>query len=45
MTDVLVYHKHKEQDPFHEQVGFHPKTIEEAEKLIKEHDIWQINYK
>lgn len=40
---LVVYHKHKGTDPFHEQLGMHPKTISEAQELIKNHDKWHLN--
>ncbi len=39
---LIVNHKHKDSDPFHEQPWFHPRSIEEAQELIKSHDAWQI---
>lgn len=39
---LIVNHKHKDSDPFHEQPWFHPRSIEEAQEMIKSHDAWQI---
>lgn len=33
---------HKEDYPFHEQAKMHPKTIMEAQELIKSHDKWHL---
>ncbi len=38
MKSIVVYHKHHEQDTFHEQPNMHPHSIEEAQRLIKKHD-------
>lgn len=40
---LVVHHKHKETDPFHVQPGFHPRTVMEAQELIKNHDTWYLN--
>ncbi len=40
---LVIHHKHKEEQPFHIQLNFHPKTVEEAQDLIKHHDTWQMN--
>lgn len=40
---LVIHHKHKDEQPFHTQLNFHPKTLEEAQDLIKKHDEWQMN--
>ena len=35
---IIVYHKHRDSDPFHKQKGYHPQTIAQAQDLIKDHD-------
>lgn len=40
---LIVYHKHRESDPPHIQLKFHPRNICEAQILIKNHDEWQLN--
>lgn len=40
---LVILHKHKEADPYHEQALMHPKTVAEAQDLIKAHDTWHIN--
>ena len=39
---LVIYHKHKEADPFHEQAMMHPRTVTEAQELIKKHDKWHL---
>ena len=39
---LVIHHKHKEKDPFHQQPYFHPRTLEEAQDMIKKHDTWQL---
>lgn len=40
---IIIHHKHNEKDPFHEQQRMHPKTIVEAQDMIKKHDEWHMN--
>ena len=40
---LVIYHKHNESDPFHAQPKFHPRTIIEAQEMIKSHDKWHLN--
>ena len=40
---IIVHHKHKDTDCFHVQRGIHPKTIAEAQNMIKSHDEWHLN--
>lgn len=40
---IVVHHKHKKEDNFHVQLRFHPRTIDEAQNLIIEHDLWHLN--
>jgi hypothetical protein len=42
-TSLIVYHKHRDKDPFHEQPNFHPKSVIDAQDMIKHHDIWHLN--
>ena len=37
----VISHKHNDNDPFHLQPGFHPRSIQEAQEMIKTHDTWQ----
>ncbi len=39
---LVISHKHKDKDPFHIQRGFHPKTVEDAQKKIMKHDLWHL---
>ena len=41
-SSIVVMHKHNEADPFHEQWNMHPKTVREAQWLIKDHDRWYL---
>lgn len=40
---LVILHKHKESDPYHKQALMHPKTVAEAQDMIKAHDIWHLN--
>lgn len=40
---LVISHKHKDEQPFHEQAMMHPRTVIEAQELIKEHDNFQLN--
>lgn len=45
-----IYHQHNKSDKPHTQPNFHPKNVIEAQLLIKDHDLYQIeergkNYK
>ena len=42
---LIILHRHKDSDPFHEQIRFHPSTVTQAQDLIKEHDTWVLNGK
>jgi len=42
---LIVNHKHKDSDPYHEQPGFHPLTIKQAQDMIKNHDAWVMETK
>lgn len=37
-----IQHKHKDRDPFHVQLRWHPKSIKEAQDKIKSRDRWQL---
>ncbi len=41
----VISHKHKASDPFHLQPRMHPKTVEEAQEMIKDHDRWVLEKK
>ena len=38
-----IYHKHHSSESFHRQKRMHPRTIFEAQTMIKSHDEWHIN--
>jgi hypothetical protein len=40
---LLINHKHKESQPFHPQNRYHPRSVADAQRLIREHDVWQMN--
>ena len=42
---LVVYHKHKANQPYHIQKWFHPVTLVDAQKLIKSHDEWYLENK
>ena len=42
---LVIYHKHNENDAFHEQPNMHPKTVDEAQDMIKRHDEWFLEKK
>ena len=35
---LIVFHRHDSSGYFHVQSHYHPRTIEQAQNLIKEHD-------
>ncbi|MCR5670730.1 MAG: hypothetical protein K6G10_06960 [Butyrivibrio sp.] len=37
-TSLVLYHKHKEGYPFHEQPFIHPRTVQKAMEYIRNHD-------
>ncbi|SFU86682.1 hypothetical protein [Butyrivibrio sp. M55] len=39
---IVISHKHNDMDPFHIQPRVHPRSIQEAQDMIKAHDIWQL---
>ena len=39
---LVISHKHKDEQPFHEQGMMHPRTVLEAQKCIMEHDEWHM---
>ena len=41
-SSIIISHKHNDTDPFHEQAQMHPKSVDEAQLLIKDHDRWHI---
>ena len=40
---LIVLHRHKNSGDFHIQPHYHPRTIEQAQDLIKEHDEFHLN--
>lgn len=43
VCSLVVHHKHKINQEFHIQKQAHPRTILDAQRLIKEHDMWHLN--
>ena len=43
IVSIKLFHKHKDNDPFHEQPHIHPRNVAEAMEYIKTHDTWQYN--
>lgn len=41
--NLIISHKHNDMDPFHVQPCFHPKSVIDAQNMIKDHDIWHLN--
>ncbi|MCR5604636.1 MAG: hypothetical protein K6G27_13180 [Lachnospiraceae bacterium] len=41
--ELVVRHKHRDKDEYHIQPRFHPRNIDEAQKMIKDHDRWHLN--
>ena len=39
---IVISHKHNDEDPFHVQPRVHPRSIQEAQDMIKAHDMWQL---
>ncbi len=39
---LVIHHKHVDSDPFHDQLHLHPRTVIDAQRLIKEHDLFQM---
>ncbi len=40
---LVISHKHNDDDPFHEQPNMHPKTFTEAQEMIRKHDEWVLD--
>ncbi len=40
---LIIRHKHHDKDEYHEQLRYHPRTIEQAQSMIKAHDKWHLN--
>lgn len=40
---LIVLHRHENSGNFHVQLYYHPRTIEQAQDLIKEHDEFHLN--
>ena len=40
---LVVRHKHHDKDDYHMQLRCHPRTVKEAQDLIKQHDTWHLN--
>ncbi len=41
-SSIIIGHKHREDDRFHIQRKFHAQTVDEAQELIKKHDLWHL---
>ena len=41
--ELEISHKHKDNDEYHVQLRFHPRNIDEAQRMIKDHDRWHLN--
>lgn len=39
---IAIFHKHKAEDAFHRQKNFNPRSVEDAQALIKDHDIFHL---
>lgn len=39
---IVINHKHNERDVFHRQLKMHPKSLVEAQNMIKCHDAWHL---
>lgn len=39
---LVISHKHHAIDQFHIQKWMHPKSVIEAQEMIKKHDIWHL---
>lgn len=39
---LVIRHKHRDQDPYHEQLRYHPKNLIDAQEMIKAHDKWHL---
>lgn len=40
---LIVLHRHGNSGDFHIQPKFHPRTVSQAQELIKSHDLFQLN--
>lgn len=39
---IAIFHKYKAEDAFHRQKNFNPRSVEDAQALIKDHDIFHL---
>lgn len=39
---ISIMHKHNREDTYHIQKRFHPRSVEEAQEMIKKHDDFHI---
>ena len=40
---LIIYHRHGNNGEFHIQPRFHPRSVAQAQELIKSHDLFQLN--